>query len=101
MAPDLGDFLAACKPSEFALPITSVSSSLMPYERTRILWSRPGNPPASIARTLGLEARRFSRALHKIKAAADLSGTDHVIIYTDGTVTDEQGEPIGNLYDED
>jgi hypothetical protein len=39
--------------------------------------------------------------LHKIKAAADLSGADRVIIYTDGTVTDERGEPIGNLYDED
>jgi hypothetical protein len=97
----LGDFLAACEPPEFALLITSVSSPLMPYERARILWSRPGNPPASVARILGLEARRFSRALHKIKAAADLSGADRVIIYTDGTVTDERGEPIGNLYDED
>jgi hypothetical protein len=66
-----------------------------------ILWSNPGNPPASIARTLGIEPRRFSRALHKIKAAADLSGTDRVIIYSDGTVTDERGEAIGNLHDED
>lgn len=48
-----------------------------------------------------MEARRFSGALHKIKAASDLSAADRVIIYTDGTVTDEQGEPLGNLHDED
>jgi hypothetical protein len=67
----------------------------------RILWSNPGNPPASLARALGMELRRFSRALHKIKAAGDLSGSDRVVIYSDGSVTDEQGEPLGNLHDED
>ena len=67
----------------------------------RVVWSSPGNPPDSIARTLGLDPRRFSRALHKIKAAGDLSGADRVLIYSDGTVTDELGEPIGNLHDED
>ena len=67
----------------------------------RILWSNPGNPPASVARALGMELRRFSRALHKIKAASDLSGSDRVVIYSDGSVTDEQGEPLGNLHDED
>jgi hypothetical protein len=66
----------------------------------RILWSTPRNPPASVARALGMEARRFSRALRKIKAASDLSGTDRVVIYSDGSVTDEHGEPLGNLYDE-
>lgn len=73
----------------------------MGRSRVRILWSHPGNPPASIARALGIEPRRFSRALHKIKAASDLSGADRVIIYGDGSVTDEQGEPLGNLHDED
>jgi hypothetical protein len=67
----------------------------------RILWSNPGNPPASLARALGMELRRFSRALHKIKAAGDLSGSDRVVIYSDRSVTDEQGEPLGNLHDED
>ena len=33
--------------------------------------------------------------------ASDLSGADRVIIYSDGRVTDEQGEPLGNLHDED
>jgi len=48
-----------------------------------------------------MEPRRFSRALHKIKAASDLSGADRVVIYSDGWVTDEQGERLGNLHDED
>jgi hypothetical protein len=67
----------------------------------RILWGNPGNPPDSVARALGMEPRRFSRALHKIKVASDLSGSDRVVIYSDGSVTDEQGEPLGNLHDED
>jgi hypothetical protein len=73
----------------------------MARSRARILWSNPGNPPASIARALGMELRRFSRPLHKLKAANDLSGTDRVIIYRDGSVFDAQGEPLGNLHDED
>jgi hypothetical protein len=48
-----------------------------------------------------MELRRFSRALHKINAANDLSGTDRVIIYRDGSVGDAQGELLGNLHDED
>ena len=73
----------------------------MARSRTRILWSNPGNPPDSVARALGMAPRHVSRALHKIKAASDLSGADRVIIYSDGRVTDEQGEPLGNLHDED
>ena len=73
----------------------------MNRSRARILWSNPGNPPDSVARALGMEPRRFSRALHKIKAASDLSGADRVIVYQDGSVTDDQGEPLGNLHDED
>jgi hypothetical protein len=68
---------------------------------TGILWSNPGNPPDSVAQSLGMGPRHFGRALHKIKAASDLSGTDRVIIYRDGTVTDGRGEPFGNLHDED
>jgi hypothetical protein len=73
----------------------------MARSRARILRSNPGNPPDSVARALGMGPRRFGGALHKIKAANDLSGDDRVIIYSDGTVTDEQGEPLGNLHDED
>lgn len=56
--------------------------------------------PAGLGCSLGIGPHRFSRALHKIKAASDLSGADRVVIYSDGTVTDEQGEPLGNLHDE-
>ena len=73
----------------------------MSRSRARVLWSNPGNPPDSVARALGMGPRHFSRALHKIKAASDLSGTDRVVIYSDGLVTDEQGTPLGNLHDED
>jgi len=73
----------------------------MRQSRARVLWSNPGNPPASVARALGMAPRHFGRALHKIKAANDFSGADRVIIYSDGTVTDEQDEPLGNLHDED
>jgi len=73
----------------------------MSRSRLRILWSSPGNPPDSVARALGMAPRHFSRALRKLKAASDLSGADRVIIYSDGRVTDEQGEPLGNLHDED
>ncbi len=73
----------------------------MNRSRARIVWSSPGNPPDRVARALGMEPRRFSRALHKIKAASDLPGADRVVIYSDGSVTDEQGEPLGNLHDED
>jgi hypothetical protein len=69
--------------------------------RSRVLWRNPGNPPDSISRALGMPSRRFGRALHKIKAASDFSGADRVIIYSDGSVTDEHGEPLGNLFDED
>jgi hypothetical protein len=65
------------------------------------LWSSFGNPPDAVARALGMTPRHFSRALHKIKAANDLSGADLVVIYSDGSVTDEQGDTLGNLYDED
>jgi hypothetical protein len=73
----------------------------MNRSRTRTLWSNPGNPPDSVARALGMEPRHFGRALHKIKAVNDLSGADRVVIYTDGSVTDEQGALLGNLHDED
>jgi hypothetical protein len=69
--------------------------------RSRVLWRNPGNPPDSVSRALGLSPRRFGRALHKTKAASDLSGADRVIIYSDGTATDAHGEKIGNLFDED
>jgi hypothetical protein len=80
---------------------SSVATRLMSRSRVRVVWSNPGNPPDSVAQALGIAPRHFSRALHKIKAANDFSSMDHVIIYSDGRVTDEQGEPLVSLNDED
>jgi hypothetical protein len=66
----------------------------------RIIWNRPGNPPRYVSDRLGVGARDLGRAIHSIKAANNLRGADRVIVYDDGTVTDEQGEPLGNVYDE-
>ena len=49
---------------------------------------------------LGIERRQLREALHKIKSGADISASEGVIIYDDGTVTDLSGEQIGNIYDE-
>jgi hypothetical protein len=84
-----------------AEPNAILRMTVMARSRTRIVWSNPGNPPDAVARALGMEPRHFSRALHKIKAASDLSGSDRVVIYSDGWVTDDEGEPLGNLHDED
>ena len=48
-----------------------------------------------------MQPRHFTRALHKIKAAGNLSGDDRVTICNDGCVTDDKGELLGNLHDED
>jgi hypothetical protein len=45
------------------------------------LWSNPGNPPRWVAERLGVSQWDFSDALHKIKKAAGLRGTDSVTIW--------------------
>jgi hypothetical protein len=75
----------------------------------RSLWNHPRKPTGLRCTGLGTEPRRFSRALHKIKAASDLSGTPSPTLPRlrggrgggDGSVTDDRGEPLGNLHDED
>jgi hypothetical protein len=42
----------------------------------------------------------LSDALHTIKEAAGLGGADRVSIWSDGSVTDEHGDEIGNIHDE-
>jgi hypothetical protein len=64
------------------------------------LWSSPGNPPRWVTGRLGISSWELSDALHKIKKAAGLRGADRVTIMSDGTVTDDRGEAIGNVYDE-
>jgi hypothetical protein len=66
----------------------------------RIIWSQPGNPTRSVSDRLGIHHWQLGKAIHEIKAAGKLRAPDRVIIYDDGTVTDERGEHLGNIYDE-
>jgi hypothetical protein len=43
---------------------------------------------------------QLEKAIHEIKAAGKLRGPDRVITYDNGTVTDEGGEHLVNIYDE-
>jgi hypothetical protein len=65
-----------------------------------VVWSNPGNPTNEVSRALGIERLHLRRALHRIKQAQGLGGADRVIIWDDGTVTDNQGDVLGNVYDE-
>jgi hypothetical protein len=48
---------------------------------------------------LGIQRWQLRAAIHGIKTATNLRATDRVIIYDDGTVTDEHGDALGNIYD--
>jgi hypothetical protein len=65
----------------------------------RLIWSRPGNPGRAVSEALGIERWQLRNALHRIKEDAGLAGADRVTIWDDGTVTDIQGELIGNIHD--
>jgi hypothetical protein len=67
----------------------------------RILWDKLNRSPTKhVSDQLGVEDWQLRAAIHKIKGHSGLGGSDRVIIYDDGSVTDENGEPIGNIYDE-
>jgi hypothetical protein len=65
-----------------------------------ILWDRSGNPTWYVSESLGIEEWELRGAIHTIKRRSGLSGRDRVIIYSDGKVTDEHGEDLGNIHDE-
>jgi hypothetical protein len=64
------------------------------------LWDSPSNPPRWVSGRLGILQWGLSDALHKIKKAAGSRGADRITIMSDGTVTDDRGEAIWNVYDE-
>jgi hypothetical protein len=66
----------------------------------RAIWNRPENPTKYVSDRLGITREQLGEALHEIKASGNLRAADCVIIYDDGTVTNEHGEPLGNIYDE-
>ena len=65
-----------------------------------VIWSNPGNPTNEVSRALGIERYQLRQALHHIKRAQGLGGTDSVIILSDGEVRDRPGNVLGNVYDE-
>jgi len=66
----------------------------------RILWDRLRSPTPYVSHTLGIEEWQLRNAIHRLKDRWGLTGTDRVIIYDDGKVTDEFGDDLGNVYDE-
>lgn len=65
-----------------------------------VLWNRAGNPSRWVSDRLGIERWQLKEAIHTIKKAGNLAGSERVIIYDNGLVTDDRGSPIGNIYDE-
>jgi hypothetical protein len=66
----------------------------------RVIWDRIGNPTPYVSNHLGIERWKLREAIHKIKTSSNIRAAERIIIYDDGTVTDIDGEPIGNVFDE-
>jgi hypothetical protein len=66
----------------------------------RIIWDRADNPARYVSDRLGIRRSELRQALHEIKRRSNLQARDRVIIYDDGTVRDEDGEELGNVFDE-
>ena len=66
----------------------------------RVIWDKLRNPTRHVSDALGIERWQLRAAIHKIKAQGNLGGADRVIIYSDGRVTDVDGNDVGNIYDE-
>ena len=66
----------------------------------RPLWSSTGNLTNLVSSALGIPRWRLRRAIHRIKGAWGLGGRGRVIIWDDGSVTDENGARLGNIFDE-
>lgn len=66
----------------------------------RIIWEKPDNTPKYVSDRLGISRWQLGDAIHEHKAAGNLRPAQRVIIYDDGTVTDESGYVLGNVYNE-
>ena len=66
----------------------------------KVLWDKKRSPTDHVSDQLGLRRWQLRKAMHTIKARSNLGARDRVIIYDDGTVTDDSGEHVGNIYDE-
>ena len=68
--------------------------------RSRVIWSRPENPPESVAVTLGITRVQLGDAIHSSREDAGLGPRERVTIWDDGSITDDTNARIGNVYDE-
>jgi hypothetical protein len=66
----------------------------------RVIWNQRGNRPKYVSDRLNIQHWQLGEAIPEIKAAGNLRATDGVVIYDDGTVADEHGDALGNIYDE-
>ncbi len=66
----------------------------------RIIWDKLGNPPKYVSDRLRIHHWQLGGAIHELKASGNVSPAERVIIYDDGTVTDETGYVLGNIYNE-
>lgn len=66
----------------------------------RVIWNKSGNPTDYVSDQLGIRRWQLREAIHKIKSSADIGPDRQIIIYDDGSITDADGEPIGNVHDE-
>ena len=66
----------------------------------RVIWDRRENPSDYVSDQLRITREQLGDAIHEIKAAGNLRPADRVIIYDDGTVTDEDGYVLGNIHNE-
>ncbi len=66
----------------------------------RIIWDKVRNPTPYVSEALGIEEWQLRNAIHAIKRRCGLSGSDRVIVYDDGKVTDEHDDELGNIFDE-
>ena len=66
----------------------------------RIIWDKRGNPPKYVSDRLRIQHWQLGDAIHELKTAGNLSPAERVIIYDDGTVADESGYVLGNIYNE-
>ena len=73
--------------------------AISPY-MARIIWDKPGNPPKYVSDRLRIHLWQLGDAIHELKASGDIGPAERVIIYDDGTVTDEYGYVLGNIHNE-
>ena len=64
---------------------------------TRVIWDRWENPSKHVSDKFGITREQLGDAIRELKTAGNLSPAEGVIIYDNGTVTDESGYVLGDI----